>query len=30
MHACNKVINQVKIDQKLQRDINALKKELGF
>ncbi len=30
MHSCNKVINQMKIDQKLQRDINALKKELGF
>lgn len=30
MHACNKVENQMKIDQKLQRDINALKKELGF
>jgi chromosomal replication initiator protein len=30
MHACNKVVNQMKIDQKLQRDINALKKELGF
>jgi len=29
MHACNKVINQMKIDQRLQRDINALKKELG-
>lgn len=30
MHACNKVENQMRIDQKLQRDINALKKELGF
>jgi len=30
MHACNKVVNQMSIDQKLQRDINALKKELGF
>ncbi len=30
MHACNKMENQMKIDQKLQRDINALKKELGF
>lgn len=30
MHSCNKVENQMKIDQKLLRDINALKKELGF
>ena len=30
MHACNKVVNQVKVDQNLSRDINALKKELGF
>ncbi len=30
MHACNKVENQIRIDQKLQRDVNALKKELGF
>ncbi len=30
MHACNKVVNQMKIDPKLQRDIGALKKELGF
>jgi chromosomal replication initiator protein len=30
MHACSKVENQLKIDNKMQRDINALKKELGF
>ncbi|MCC7432939.1 chromosomal replication initiator protein DnaA [Candidatus Peregrinibacteria bacterium] len=30
MHACSKVENQLKIDSKMQRDINALKKELGF
>ncbi len=30
MHACNKVVTQMKVDQKMQRDINALKKELGF
>lgn len=30
MHSCNKVENQMKIDEKLMRDINALKKELGF
>ncbi|MCC6643247.1 chromosomal replication initiator protein DnaA [Candidatus Peregrinibacteria bacterium] len=30
MHACNKVISQIKDDQNLSRDINALKKELGF
>jgi chromosomal replication initiation ATPase DnaA len=30
MHACNKISNQMKVDEKLTRDINALKKELGF
>lgn len=30
MHSCSKVENQLKIDNKLQRDVNALKKELGF
>jgi len=30
MHACNKILNQLKVDTRLTRDINALKKELGF
>ena len=30
MHACNKIANQLKIDNRLLRDLEALKKELGF
>jgi chromosomal replication initiator protein len=29
LHACNKVISQMKQDQRLQRDLNAIKKEMG-
>lgn len=30
LHAYNKILNQIKVDQRLYQDINTLKKELGF
>ena len=29
IHSCNKIVEQLKVDQRLMRDINALKKEMG-
>lgn len=30
LHSCNKIMAQIKEDQRLMRDINALKREMGF
>ncbi len=30
LHSCNKILAQIKEDQRLMRDINALKREMGF
>lgn len=30
MHACNKVISKMKVDKRLMRDLNAIKKEMGL
>ncbi len=29
LHSCNKIVEQLKVDQRLMRDINALKREMG-
>lgn len=29
LHSCNKIIERLQVDQRLQRDVNALKKEMG-
>ncbi len=30
LHSCNKIMAQIKEDQRLMRDVNALKREMGF
>jgi len=30
LHSCNKIMEQIKQDQRLMRDVNALKREMGF
>jgi len=30
MHACSKIISKMKIDNRLMRDLNAIKKEMGL
>ena len=30
LHSCNKIMAQIKQDQRLMRDVNALKREMGF
>lgn len=30
LHSCNKIMSQIKDDQRLMRDINTLKREMGF
>ncbi len=30
MHACSKILNQMKMDNRLTHDVNAIRKELGF
>ena len=29
LHSCNKIIEQLKVDQRLMRDVNAIKREMG-